>query len=165
MDYFSRMDKNREKPTDSSLYSGYIELRGPYSPLEITYYALTNVAVRKRVRVERDSINYVTLDDDPTNPTNRLLVAVDVSLNELGNTMVLRKTCLMPKIVGLSTICCLLFAPTIEIRRSEKSDAFTGAICGLGYDEDTRAPIYKDNDIECCFDVNIDSNDMVMVGL
>lgn len=148
----------------TSEYSGFIDLRGPYSPLEVNYYALTHSSSRKRVRMERDSINYVTLDDDPVNPTNRLLVATDVSLNEMGTTMILRKTTLMPKIAGLSTVCCLLFAPIIEIRRSEKGAFFTGALCGLGFDEDTNTSIYKDNDIECAFDVIIDHHDLAMVN-
>lgn len=146
-----------------SIYSGYIDLRGPHSPLEVNYFALTNSALRKRVRIERDSINYVTLDDDPGNPTNRLLVAADVSLNECGTTMILRQTCLMPKIPGLSTICSLLFAPTIELRKNEKGTMFTGALCGLGFDTETGASIYKDNDIECAFDVVVDHKDMASV--
>lgn len=146
-------------------YAGHIELRGPYSPLEVNYFALTNASLRKRVRIERDSINYVTLDDDPVNGTNRLLVAIDVSLNESGTSMILRKTCLMPKIAGLSSVCCLLFAPTIELRKNEKETFFSGALCGLGFDAETGQPIYKDNDIECAFDVIIDPMDLVMVGL
>lgn len=106
----------------------------------------------------------MTLDDDPMNPTNRLLVAAEVSLNEQGNTIIMRKTTLMPKIAGLSTICCLLFAPTIELRPNEKSTAFTGALCGLGFDDEKNgAPIYRDNDIECAFDIKIDPQDLVMV--
>lgn len=147
----------------SSTHAGYIDLRGPYSPLEVNYFALTHSAARKRVRIERDSINYVALDDDPVNPTNRLLVSTDVSLNEMGTSMILHKTCLMPKIAGLSTICCLLFAPTIELRTNDKGTMFTGALCGLGYDSDTGAPIYKDNDIECAFDVIVDHRDMASV--
>lgn len=148
---------------DEDEFCNYIELRGPYSPLEISYFGMTNIGIRKRIRVERDSINYVMLDDDPMSPTSRFMVAAEISLNEEGNTMILRKTSLMPKIVGLSSICCLLFAPTIELRPNEKCTAFTGAICGLGFDERTNEPIFKENDIECAFDIYFDANDLALV--
>ena len=47
---------------DDQLYSGYIDIRGPYSPLEITYSAMTNVGHGKRVRSDRDSIKYKPLE-------------------------------------------------------------------------------------------------------
>lgn len=155
---------HRVNTEDKDMYSGTIDLRGPYSPLEISYYSLVNSGSCRRVRVERDSLNYVTLDDDPTNDTNRMLVAADVSLNEEGSTMILRKTCLMPKIPGLSTILSLLFAPMIELRLDPTGNDFIGAICGLGYDEQNDAPIYSDNDIELVFDTKIKLEDIKQVS-
>lgn len=144
-------------------FSGYIDIRGPYSPLEINYYSLVNSGHSKKIRVERESINYVTLDDDPHNDCNRLMVASDVTLNGTGETMIMRKTCLMPKQPGLSAICCLLFSPRAEMRVDERGTRYTGALCGLGYDEKNRKAINSDNDIECAFDVKIDMNDLTMV--
>jgi len=144
-------------------YAGQIQVRGPYSPLEVNYYSIANIGHNRRVRVERDSINYVTLDDEPLNDCNRLMIASDVTLGSNGSTMVLRKTCLMPKIPGLSSICCLLFSSNIELRLDDKCTRYTGALCGLGYDEENKCPLYTDNDIECTFDVNIDLKDITMV--
>ncbi|CAF0852517.1 unnamed protein product, partial [Brachionus calyciflorus] len=149
---------------DESSYDGYIELRGPYSPLECSYHSILNVGQSKKVRVERDSINYVTLDDDPTNESTRLMIAQEVTLNQQGNTMILRKTCLMPKLPGLPTICTLLFAPTVEFRTDRRETIYTGALCGLGYDDSSKVPIYTDNDIEMAFDIKIDANDITMIN-
>ena len=147
---------------DESSYSGIIDLNGPYSPIEVNYFSIMNVGHSKRVRVERNSINYVTLDDDPYNECSRLMVAGEVTLNSNGDTMILRKTSVMPKLPGLTSICCLLFSPQVEFRTDEKKTRFIGALCGLGYD--SQGPIYTDNDIETAFDVNIDMHDVVMVS-
>lgn len=63
------------------------------------------------------------------------------------------------------SLCCLLFAPTVEIRVNEDASRYIGALCGLGYDMETKRPIYIDNDIECAFDVNIDIADITSVNL
>jgi HrpA-like RNA helicase len=146
-------------------FNGYIELRGPYSPLEVTYFSILNVGHGKKARVERESINHASIDDDPLNTNTRLLISAELSLNATGDTIIMRKTTLLPKISGLSNLCCLLFAPTIEIRVNEKQNRYIGAVCGLGYDNLTKAPLYTDNDIECTFDVQIDMKDIAMVKI
>ena len=153
-------DENNDE--DESAYSGIIELNGPYSPLECNYFSIVNIGHGKRSRVERNSINYVTLDDDPTNESSRLMVASEVTLNASGQSMILRKTSVMPKLPGLASLCSLLFSPSVEFRVNPKKTCYTGALCGLGFDEDGCA-IYTDNDIESTFDVNIDISDITMV--
>jgi ATP-dependent RNA helicase TDRD9 len=148
---------------DGSKFSGQIALKGPFSPLEVKFNSIINCGFSKHVRVERDSINYATLDDDPTNNNTRLIVAADVTLNAERNTLVLRKTTVFPKIPGLSALCCLLYSPRIELRSDSKFTRYTGALCGLGYDEKNRIPVHTDNDIECTFDVKIDHDDITMV--
>jgi ATP-dependent RNA helicase TDRD9 len=61
----------------------------------------------------------------------------------------------MPKIRGLTSLLCLLFTPTCEVRLSPNRKYFTGALCGLGCDKNTKQPYYIDNDIECTFDTKI----------
>jgi ATP-dependent RNA helicase TDRD9 len=118
----------------------------------------------KGTYIERDSINYVALDDEIESKCRRLLVAAEVTLNASANRVILRKTSLMPKIMGLSSIMCLLFTPTCEVRLSPDSKSFTGALCGLGFDRVTKRPLYTDNDIECVFDVNIDCNEFAEIN-
>ena len=162
--FLNETNEDNFDENDESSYDGYIEIRGPYSPLECNYSSLLNVGQSKKIKVERDSINYVTLDNDPTNDSSRLLIAHEITLNQIGNTMVLRKTSLMPKLPGLPSICSLLFAPAIELRTNKTKTRFTGALCGLGFDEEKNYPIYTDNDMELAFDVQIDVNDIIMVN-
>ena len=159
--YTDDLSQYDENESDAN-FSGLIELRGPYSPLEVNYFPMANIGHAKKTRVERNSINYVTLDDDPFNECSRLMIASEVTLNSSGETMILRKTSLMPKLPGLASICCLLFAPTVEFRNNEKRTMYTGALCGLG--SDSNSAIYPDNDIECTFDVNIDISDITMIN-
>lgn len=70
--------------SDDSKYDGKIKLTGPYSPLEVTYHSITNIGKGKSVRIERDSINYVTLDDDPQNQFERMMVASQITLSHTG---------------------------------------------------------------------------------
>ena len=156
-DEMSQDDENENE----SNFSGTIDIRGPHSPLEVSYFPMVNIGHTKKTRVERESINYVTLDDDPFNECSRLMIASEVTLNSPGDTMILRKTSLMPKLPGLASICCLLFAPTAEFRTNEKKTMFTGALCGLG--SDSHSAVYPDNDIETTFDVNIDITDITAV--
>ena len=63
---------------DENSYSGFVDLKGPYSPLEVRYFSITSSGHNKRTRVERNSINYATLDDDPYNDCDRLMVSAQV---------------------------------------------------------------------------------------
>jgi hypothetical protein len=152
------LNSTQDDDDNESSYNGYIDLNGPYSPLEVNYFSIVNVGHCKRTRVERDSINYVTLDDDPYNECTRLMIAAEITLNSTGQSMLLRKTTSMPKLPGLSSICCLLFSPQVEFRVDPRKKLYTGALCGLGYDQE--GAIYTDNDIECAFDIEIDLNDI-----
>ena len=130
----------------------------------MNFFALPNAGHSRKVRIERDSINFAAIDDDPINEASRLMIASDISLNASGNGMVLRKTCFMPKYPGLMGICCLLFAPTCEMRLDDNEMFYTGAICGLGYDDERKIPIYTDNDIECVFDARLNMRDLGMIN-
>lgn len=78
--------------------------------------------------------------------------------------MMLRGTTLMPKIRGLSSLLCILFTPTCEVRLSPDKKSFTGALCGLGYDKNTKQPLYNDDDIECTFDIKIGFEEFKMIN-
>lgn len=70
----------------------------------------------------------------------------------------------MPKIRGLTNIICLLFSPTCEVRLSSDRKSFTGALCGLGFDKNTKQPYYIDNDIECTFDTKFGFEEFKMIN-
>ena len=50
----------------------------------------TTVHTCRGVRVERDSVNSVTIDNEPQDKHERIMIAAHVGLNPSGNTMVLR---------------------------------------------------------------------------
>ena len=152
---------DNDQDNDESSYSGWFDLNGAYSPLEVNYHSIMMMGHNKLSKLERESINYVTLDDDPYNRCTRLMIAAEVSLNGRGSGLILRNTSLMPKLPGLASICSLLFAPQVEFRTDEKKSLYTGALCGLGFD--SQGPIFTDNDVETVFDVEIDIKDISMV--
>ncbi len=157
-------ETNNEEEEDDKLFSGELDIRGPYSPLEVTYFSLINSGSNKKIRTERESINYACIDDDPTSEWGRLMIGVDISLSANMESILLRKTTLMPKLPGIASICCLMFCPMLELRLDAGRTHFTGALCGLGFDKDSGA-INPENDIEIAFDVEIDFNDFTMVSI
>jgi hypothetical protein len=105
-----------------------LHLRGPESPLEIQKI-LPKIHINlhhlhhgmgRKPRISRDSLNNILLDDQPEVNAIRLLVSHDVSViknrESAGDHLSLKKTCLLPKQKDLLTICCMLFAPIIELR-------------------------------------------------
>jgi ATP-dependent RNA helicase TDRD9 len=83
-DYLVRDSKKPINTNEDNKYDGKFRLNGPYSPLEVTYHSVINIGKSKSVRIERDSINFVTLDDDPQNQFERMMVASQVTLNHSG---------------------------------------------------------------------------------
>lgn len=74
------------------------------------------VLIYRTVRIERDSVNSVALDDDPQDAYQRMMVAAKVTLNPSGNTLLARDTTIMPNIPGFPALMALLFCPTAELR-------------------------------------------------
>ena len=91
-------------------------LRGPSSPYEVSFYAMTNIGGVRPARIERDSVNSVVVDNEPQDKHERMMVAARVALNPSGSACVAKETTLLPNIHGLPHLVCLLFAPTIEMR-------------------------------------------------
>lgn len=71
-------------PEDEQL----ISLRGPHSPLEMTFTALCGSAHLKQVVTDGSSVNSVSLDQDPYNSSSQLLIAANVAIAQRsGNIM------------------------------------------------------------------------------
>jgi len=93
-----------------------IELR-PYTPLECRLEGLTRyTSTRSEIRIDRDSVNYVLLDEDPEIKCSSLLVAHKNENLSRSDGIILRNTCLFPKLRGIVSLCLLVFAPTAELR-------------------------------------------------
>lgn len=93
-----------------------IELaNSPFSPIQTQLQPLMKHARRQRVTIDKDSINYILLDDEHELQCASLVVANKVDLNT-RDTMRVRSTCLLPKIKGLVSLCLLINAPMAELR-------------------------------------------------
>ncbi|KAF8774277.1 ATP-dependent RNA helicase TDRD9 like protein [Argiope bruennichi] len=141
-----------------------IELRGPYNPLEVSYCGLSNVDRFKSVKIERDSVNSVSLNAQYQDTYNSMLVASRVGVGHNTGELILRNTTLLPKLRGLPSIVCLLFAPYAEFRTDKARKSYTGALCGLGFNPMTGEPLYPDHDIEIAFDVEINLEDIMQIN-
>jgi hypothetical protein len=93
----------------------YFKLNGPHCPLECRYNSFVNISRGKLAKIELDSFNFACIDADPQDKYSRLMVSSHIRLNSNANGLLLRKTCLLPKLRGLPSIITLIFAPKIEL--------------------------------------------------
>ncbi|XP_053984134.1 probable ATP-dependent RNA helicase spindle-E [Hylaeus volcanicus] len=149
-------------PPDSSECYTTINLRGPFSPLEIELKHFIMTGRGKQVKVAASSVNSVLLDTDPEDPG--LLVAGSVSQNRHGNNLVIHNTTLMPRTTGLTALITMIFTPCMELRRDKFGTHYIGALCGLGADPVTKRSIFPEHDIELQFDAEITLNDLQFIN-
>ncbi|KAG1700906.1 ATP-dependent RNA helicase TDRD9 [Nymphon striatum] len=141
-----------------------LRLRGPLSPLEVDFRALTRAGSSKSVRIDVDSVNSIVLDPEPWDKSQNLLISSHVDLSSSLGTIKARGTTLMPNIKGLAALIPLMFTPRAELRVNEKLEKYTGAICGLGVDPITNCPFYPDHDMEITFDVEFTNQDISLIN-
>uniref|UniRef100_A0A674E0Y2 ATP-dependent RNA helicase TDRD9 n=1 Tax=Salmo trutta TaxID=8032 RepID=A0A674E0Y2_SALTR len=118
----------------------------------------------RSVRIEKDSINSVALNDSPQDSHQRMLVAGVVSVNATGACILLKETTLMPHIHGLPAVITMLFSPVIELRTNEERTSYTGALCGLGWNIQSQEAVLPEHDIELAFDVKFDVEDITEIN-
>ncbi|GFO22448.1 tudor domain-containing protein 1 [Plakobranchus ocellatus] len=140
-----------------------VYLTGPTNPLEMSFSNMTLSGRQRVVKVDPESVNCVSIDDDPRNKFSRLMVASFIGLNPTGNSMVARNTTIMPQIPDLPALVTLLFTPYAEFRTDPHRKEYIGALCGLGYDEDN-LPILPDHDIELTFETHFTTEDIALIN-
>ena len=88
------------------------------SPLACKLYGITHsLKSRGSINIDRDSVNYVLLDEEPETQCSSLVVAHKFEEEPEGRTgLKVRNTCLFPKIKGIVSLCLLLFSPKVELR-------------------------------------------------
>ncbi|KAM8915292.1 ATP-dependent RNA helicase TDRD9 [Spinachia spinachia] len=141
-----------------------VQLHGPYSPYKINFFSLSRKTLDKKVCVDKLSINAVTLNENPQNKHQRMLVAGSVSVNQTGTHIQLRDTTYMPDIAGLPALLTMLFTPVMELRTDEERTCYIGALCGLGWNGETQQGLLPEHDIELAYDVKVDVEDITEIN-
>ncbi|KAJ8411736.1 hypothetical protein AAFF_G00153740 [Aldrovandia affinis] len=150
--------------TSQSSLKCKVPVHGPFSPHKVNFHSMSNVAQYRSVALERDSINYVAVNDISEDKHLRMLVAGCVSISASGSQILLRETTLMPNIHGLPALLCMLFTPVMELRTNEERTCFTGALCGLGWNPLTKEGNLPEHDMELAFDVKFDVEDITEIN-
>ncbi|CAK9813370.1 Probable ATP-dependent RNA helicase spindle-E [Anthophora quadrimaculata] len=141
-----------------------VNLRGPYSPLEMKLTHLITSGRDKAVKIATNSVNSVLLDTDPEDFSQRLLVAGSISQSLYSQKLTLYNTTLMPRLPGWTGLILLIFTPYMELRRNAFGTYYTGALCGLGFDPITKRSIFPEHDIDFQFDAEITIDDLQYVN-
>ncbi|KAM9842947.1 ATP-dependent RNA helicase TDRD9 [Aulostomus maculatus] len=141
-----------------------VHLHGPNSPHKISFHSLSRKTYSKTVSIDKISINSLAVNENPHYSHQRMLVAGAVSVNSTGTRILLKDTTLMPDIPGLPAIITMLFTPIMELRTNEERTCYTGALCGLGWKNQSQEGILPEQDIELAFDVKFDVDDITEIN-
>ncbi|CAL8138716.1 unnamed protein product [Orchesella dallaii] len=138
------------------------EIKGPFSPLEIVFKPLCRSLLPKKVFPDRESVNSVTLDQNPDLPLSQVMVAANVSIGSRTGNVLARQTTLMPPIPGLCGLLSMLFCKKLEFRVDSDYQQYTGCITGLGFKNSKS--LYPQHDVEVPFDAVLDSEDISVIN-
>ncbi|XP_063073418.1 ATP-dependent RNA helicase TDRD9 [Engraulis encrasicolus] len=139
-------------------------VHGPYSPNKSRFYSMTHTTHYRSVVLEKDSINQVSINENPQYTHYRLLVAGSVSISGSGSGILLKETTFLPHIPGLPALISMIFCPVMELRTDEERTEYSGALCGLGPALQSNDGLLTDTDMEIAFDVKIDFDDITEVN-
>ncbi|XP_047202025.1 ATP-dependent RNA helicase TDRD9 isoform X2 [Girardinichthys multiradiatus] len=141
-----------------------VNLKGPLSPYQTNFYSLRRKTYYRTVLIEKNSINSLTLNENPHFKHQRMLVAGMVAVNASGTQILVNDTSILPDIPGMPGLVMMLFTPVMELRTNEERSYYTGALCGLGVNSLTQEAILPENDIELAFDVKFDVKDIIEIN-
>ncbi|CAL8111255.1 unnamed protein product [Orchesella dallaii] len=156
-----------EPPKEGPNLKVPMDLKGPFSPLEMNFRPLVRSSNTKQVNIDKNSVNSVLLDHEPT---SRMLVAAHVSINERSGSIAARESTVMAPVPGILSLVSMMFAPKIQLRVDHKSTRYTGVLCGCGLTPSNDSnlnrnlPVHPDNDMEIVFDTEIDDSDIDLIN-
>lgn len=140
-----------------------IQLQGPFSPLEISVYPMTEACRVRTVTIDSLSVNSVLLDNDPHQKSERYIIAASVSETPKMNDILLRATTILPTIRAFGPLMALIFCPTMEMKRNNEKTKYVTMRTGLGYDYWNEQPIFEEHDMIFNLDTEITVDDIKQV--
>jgi len=143
-----------------------------YSPLETNVVGLAKHISHSKANIEHNSVNSILLDSEPWLDHALWMVAASVESPETSDKITIRNTSLMPSRPGLSSLCAMMFAPRVQMRRNKDKTHYTGCLIGLGCESDSiqkngrsvYLPLNGKNDMEIAFDTNVGPQQVVLVN-
>lgn len=138
-------------------------LKGPYSPLERKLYGISAQNEYLPTIVLDSSVNNILLNDDIFQAHKKFYVAANVSLSMKGNVK-LDEVSALPQIPGFAVILAMIFSPVVQLRRNEKKTKYVSILCGLGFDDRTRAPILAERDVSMDLDFDMNSQHLAQIN-
>lgn len=139
-------------------------LKGPFSPLEMRVFGLTQNSEYRAIHVDHVSVNSVLLDSDPQDPHDRLLVAGAIATNLQGSTLNLRHTTLMPSIPGFPALMAMLWAPRAALHTDRSKTRVISCLCGVGCHANTQRPILPIHDMVFNLDFELTADDVRIIN-
>uniref|UniRef100_A0A8C5AC25 RNA helicase n=1 Tax=Gadus morhua TaxID=8049 RepID=A0A8C5AC25_GADMO len=138
--------------------SRQVRVNGPNSPHRVSFHSFSHSTYYKSVSIQKCSLNSGVVNEMPQYKHQRMLVAGSVAVSAESANILLRDTTLMPDIPGLPALITMLFTPVMELRSARTR--YTGALCGLGWNSNTLAPVLPERDMEMAFDCFFDVEDI-----
>ena len=176
LDYFQSFTLKPELKAkeDSGKLREWVELAGPFTPLEQSILAQYRSGESKGAKVDPESVNCVILNKNLVEAHKNWLVAAHVGMRPNGESLGLRNTFWLSSKPGMGELLTMVFAPVVELRLKEGDELhrrrITGFIAGMGPKvhwnktpvsraEATEA-FYPEHDMEVRFEVNVDNEDV-----
>lgn len=148
---------------DSTLESNeVIQLKGPFSPLEMHVGGLIRASDAATVKIDASSVNVVLLDDVPDDSHSRLLVAGHVMQH--GQMVKLSQTTLMPYIPGFPMMMMLVFCPQMEPKLTPDARRVASILCGLGKNKSSITSCFPMHDFSFVLDTELNKDIITAVN-
>lgn len=150
-----------EPPTRKDGQMHTVKIKGPYSPLEIGLFGLTNNS-SGTPKIEELSVNHILLENEPNDMSEKYLVAVTSNQHDENSVITVRQTTLMPNIRLFGPLMAAIFAPRMKLERNKSKTHYIKMITGLGLDEDNVC-LSPDSNMKFDLDVELKNYDLETV--
>lgn len=150
-----------EPPTRKDGKMHTVKIKGPYSPLEIGLFGLTNNS-SGTPKIEELSVNHILLENEPNDMSEKYLVAVTSNQHDENSVITVRQTTLMPNIRLFGPLMAAIFAPRMKLERNKSKTHYIKMITGLGLDENNVC-LSSDSNMKFDLDVELKNCDLETV--